>query len=454
MIRVAFYLVVVIFSVANIPTIAHGQSSLLGGGVIVRIPDNLTSRCVNGATDRIDLYLVSMISHKHRSIFRSTTAVGLYIETLIEGATSEAEQKIIIPRSFMIDVSDYGSSLVRLPVEQKLLSRFKLRNGDNLYSNATFRIKFISSEEDGPVKIALHTLSDVTKRLPIPSNPFIEGIDYFVELSNGIVSAMMDENKNPDKVVPEAQLAFEFSQDGQCTGQLETTGIKAVIKEYSKQQRHSDKYIDIAQIHTYCFRYSNANFKRIEFASKPAGGCADVTEYKQVINPHYVFALNATPAFVQHTSRQNSVMFMDSPVLRADMATPVMSPLTNEEMTAGWRAWSAANSDTTSAEPQILSFMEEYAAIYREFASTPKPDISGLKLGLDTGSFGKLNAYDLGSDIAQLYGERLGMGTEGALGDDAFLLGWALSGSEAAAKDVYESTQRCKFLGIKLQDCF
>jgi hypothetical protein len=127
------------------------SAQLIDGGVILRVDDDATTRCVNGAADAITFHLVRMVSQRRSGWLQKDQSVGLLIETSIEGATAGTTEKISFPRSFLIDVRDYRPGIVFIPVEQKLLSRLQLRQGNNVFTSVQFDFKLISTRSTGPL---------------------------------------------------------------------------------------------------------------------------------------------------------------------------------------------------------------------------------------------------------------------------------------------------------------
>ncbi|MBZ9937497.1 hypothetical protein LB518_14425 [Mesorhizobium sp. BR1-1-16] len=413
---------------------APAAADSLDGGIIVRVDDESVGRCISAQDDAVTLQLVRAVENKYSGWISSDKSIGLYIETTIEGATGSATKKVTFPRAFLIGVNDYQSGRVSLPVEQKLLSRFRLKNGDNVYSSAEFAIRLVKIQKDGAATIALRILADSTKNLPIPANPFTDGLDFFVDLSNRLVDKYIDGELSDTDSADRAKLALEFSPNGDCSGGLATTGALAVIFNNDQPETADDSLgvLSISKESDYCFRYRSQPARRIELALSVKGVCpTDNASFHTLQNAYYLFVLNAAKAQADSAKVNRYIWF--NPKESAISPVPNLDKTSIDKVVGNW---------TTLSKDNLVKGDKTIAAL-NEFDSV-SPSQYKTKFGIDTiWGEGKNNEF-----IADFAGATRPATT------DFFIGKQSVSGYDAVAQDLAVAIGRCKQFDIPEEDCF
>src|SRR6185437_11750982 len=88
-------------------------------------------------------------------------------------------------------------------------------------------------------------------KLPIPKSPYTAAASYLVNFANSAVKKDIDAQNEDDKAVS-GTLQFNFSPTGDCSGDFEKTGIKAIV--YSDGDSTAAGYVDVGRINEYCFQ--------------------------------------------------------------------------------------------------------------------------------------------------------------------------------------------------------
>lgn len=271
---------------------------LIGGGLLLRVQDESLSRCINTEQDVVTLTLVRMIarkeSRKHWITGRETTAMGLVVETAISGDDGVGDtKKVSFPRSFTIDVSKTKETLISLPVEQRILSRFSLSRNSNIYTNVDVDIKSITVKKNSNAHILLNTLSEITEELPFPKNPFSEGFTYFVKYSKSIEKNFSNDGGELGRF-SEAKFGLNFSTDATCSSGEEKTGAIVILK---KGISGYDS-IKLGEISKYCLSVDKINIHTLMAARSKTENRDDCESEKldwfPVENPYSIFLLHAT----------------------------------------------------------------------------------------------------------------------------------------------------------------
>lgn len=391
------------------------------GGIIVRMEDVEKSRCINAKTDAITFQLVRARETKYSSLLSADKTIGLYIETTLEGASGGMSRRVSFPRAFVISVDEYDGGTVSLPVEQRLLSQFRLTNGDNAYTSAGFAIRLVKTQKAGPVANAIKVLADVTKQLPIPANPLSAGFEFFVDLSNNLVENFLNKELNSDNNASRAQISFEFSPNGDCTGALETTGALAII---FKEDGGS---IDLSKEGNYCFRYVLSPTKRVEYATKENGGCPDPSKYGAVSNPYYLFLLVATQRESAGTKTTRLIWSNSMKGLQ-----PTYDPKDVQEI---YSSWQRNNAESPNDASKYIAAIDNFAKA--DWQTNP-------------GQFGIGTTWS---------GDSVDKAISGIAGAEPFAWNKTMIGQQtisvedATAQDIATSLRRCNLYGIAADSC-
>ena len=430
--RLTFGFLIALAFLAALYSAPFAQAQDTTGGIVVRVPDGESSHCINGNTDAVTLHLVRMIGTKKSGWFSADKAIGLLIETGLEGASGSTAKKVTFPRSFLIDVEEYQKGLVKLPVEAKLMSRFRLNNDRNIYTTTEFKFKVVRIRQESSLSSAVEILSRVTKKLPIPDNPFSSGFEFFIELGNELIGDFLNEKDNPDDVISDAQLALEFSPNGICSGNMATTGALAVIKSHE----HGDSTVNISNEKAYCFRYVSSPTRQLQFANRTDGACpTSDQDYKLVSNPHYLLVLSAYSTTAANSPLSRPITL---PTQHAPPSLSWSSPnYSDSDYVAVLNSWNQLNPSATELNSKMLSAMRKYTGI--DLTDTSSLSKYGIReVSRNSGRWEVLAAY---AGHSEPNADTVNIGQQNVLS------------YEAVAQDIASAMKRCSRFDIAADSC-
>jgi len=285
-----------IYSIALLCLLCANSATAENGSVIIRLSDGASSRCINPSTDQIWLTMRRVIINKESTLFTKEKYAGIIIHTTINGRTGSQTAKIMFPRMIEADIEKSSDGHgVSIPVEFSLLQGFQLKTRDNSYTNIEFDFKVIKNKERNNWGDALNALVNITKNLPLPSNPFSDGFLFFANYANSLIDTSLQKNKTDS--VKEGNITLNFSPSGLCTdNSFESNGTIAVIQ--SSIGLEEDGFVDISKINNdeYCWAPQLKPTFAIKFGRKSSdGSCKAVTAIR---NDYYGFFLNALPTSV------------------------------------------------------------------------------------------------------------------------------------------------------------
>jgi hypothetical protein len=424
---------------------ARSQSAvqLIDGGIILRVDDQTTTRCVNGSSDVVTFHLVRMVSETRSDWLNKDQSVGLLIDTTIEGATAASSEKISFPRSFMMDVKEYRPGIVYLPVEQKLLSRFRLKQDSNTFTSMQFDFKLVSTRTGGPLVQAVRLLSEITNDLPLPANPFVEGFKFFAHYGTKVISRMQSlEAGGASAHDVQARLTFEFSADGNCTGQMETTGAKLIVRQFSGDEKHG--FIDVSRANEYCWRFFQNPLREVRFARRVSGACpSDAAGFTNLSNPHYFGILNAVSLGAQRSPVKRIIKASDLLFPSSGVSAPSGASPSPNELHTLVASWTGSGVTTAVSTDQLVNAAQNYNRIEKEYLATPQ---TALPASLERLGYTKI-------DTAEATSRKVGAAWTITNSLRPVFFEQAVPQFEAAAADMAATLQRCKNFGIGASDC-
>lgn len=197
-----------------------------------------------------------------------------------------------------------------------MFSNFILSDGaGNSYDSTEIEFSLLAVKGQAKLGVALSTLADITKSLPLPINPFSEGFKFFTDYANKVVDASILEDKNVAATAKEGKLVLSFSPNSTCTGDQERTGTLAIVSGINGP--NFNDALDISK--EYCWSAQLSPVFTLKYANKAVGvNCSTVaaTSFKAVNNPYIAFYLNAEPKSVSGSSAMIS-HFMLPPTIDA-----------------------------------------------------------------------------------------------------------------------------------------
>jgi hypothetical protein len=433
------------------PTGQYGAKIQTDGSQIIRIDEGLASRCINGSSDYVSFHVVRVVSPKKANWWTADSSFGLVIDTTIEGASGDSTQKVTFPRAFVIKVADYAGNLIIVPVEQRLLSRFLLRNANNSYTTAQFDFRVVSMKGETPLSKSVRILSDITKQLPLPTNPFSEGFKFFAEYGNKVISQFFSDSDDKDAV--NLRITFEFSLDGTCVENMETTGAKLVVRHAAGSE--ADGIVDIAKANDYCWRYFPEPAKEARFAKRENGKCpTDLAKYLPLKNPHILAVLNAVGKTAQVTSVSRLIKLPENVAFDSKA---LGEKIKISDFSAAISGWKAADPQVTVSNNAIYDAVGKYKNIMADLQQEGGSLIACV--GSDqcyqntqSDSWKKLGyqeptaaATQFGPDGIWKYGD--------TKASPKLFTQQKLPQFEAVANDLALAVGRCTLFGIKPEDC-
>jgi hypothetical protein len=283
-------------------SLAQGQPPN-SGGVPIRIPDAPTPRCINGSTDLVWLTLYRVIMTKKSGWFTSSNQAEVVVTVQVK-TRPQSTQNLSYPLSSKVNIRDYDTGQISLPVEYNLISGLALKQKDGngrdvFYTGLGVDTTVINVKSESDLGTTLSALAQLTgsKKLPIPDTPYTQAAGYLLDFANTAVTNEINKQNADDKYTT-ASLALNFDPDGTCSdpgpgGQgFETTGTKAILMAEGKP---GPDYVPIDKAGDYCWTAETTPVFVVKATRKVAGKeCSDKSYaalYKPVTNNYLAYLL-------------------------------------------------------------------------------------------------------------------------------------------------------------------
>lgn len=282
--------------------IADSALAQQSGGVPIRIPDAPSPRCINGKTDQVWLTLYRVITTKRSGFLSRENEAEIIINVQVK-TWPQAAQAIAYPLSTKVNIRNYPTGQVSIPVEYTLISGLDLKQGDSnkpvYYTGFGVDTTLVNLKSRNGLGSALQALADVTgsNKLPIPDSPYTQAAGYLLQFANKAVANDLND-KNADDKYTTASLSLNFDPDGSCAGTgpggqgFETTGTKAILMATGIP---GDNLVPIDQTGEYCWTAEITPTFVLKAARKTAGtSCTDASyaaKFKPITNDYVAFFL-------------------------------------------------------------------------------------------------------------------------------------------------------------------
>jgi hypothetical protein len=306
------------------PAVCAAQS----GGLIVRVEDGASSRCINDKTDEIWVILRRVITNRQASWLKQDSSVATFIKATV--VTAQNSQTVSFPLMDEETVEGLPKGQVSIPEEYVIVNEFKLDQGNTRYSALNLDLTLVNRQTQSAWGTALNALAQIagSQKIPLPSSPFTQAGSYLLNFANSALQKDIDAQNAKKDAIKSAQIALAFDPDGQCQGDgFEKTGTFAVVQS---QGITGDGYVNLRDVDNYCWKADLTPTFALKAAPKdPAKSCTDSQyrpHWKTVTNNYVGFVLNAEPASSvlgpQSADYQNAISRCQANGLTAEQCFP------------------------------------------------------------------------------------------------------------------------------------
>jgi hypothetical protein len=279
----------------------------LGGGVPVRIPVGPQPECINGTSDRLWLTMYRVIVTKKSGFLSSEKQAEVVVNVHV--ATDPASnQQLTYPLSTKVNIRQYPTGQISLPVEYTLVNGLALlqkdsNGGDTSYTGFGVDTTLVNLKSRNGLGTALDALDQITSsgKISIPSSPYTQAAGYLLDFANKAVTSDIN-SKNADDKYTTAALTLNIDPNGTCGGDsgdgkgFEQTGVKAIVMAEGVT---GAGLIPIDNPSDYCWA-ADVTPSFVIKATKKSGAtpCSDVSygpNYKSITNDYVAFLLQRRP---------------------------------------------------------------------------------------------------------------------------------------------------------------
>jgi hypothetical protein len=229
----------------------------------------------------------------------STKEVGVKVNTTFLNSRAQAPA-FNFPRAKSLQ--PIGSTgVVLLPLVMALLQRYDLTdqtsNSPVPIGGFTFDVDFINVEKGGTSAAVLGQLSNFTKNLPIPPNPYTTGVQLFGYFANQMIDATIKSDMEANSV-DIGSFAYDLAtSDDECKNNPRalTEGTTGVIFDYPSANIAG--VIKTSEVSKYCFKIDRQNIVSFAPKSDENFDCSDIVKtkllaYSPLNNPQIIFSFS------------------------------------------------------------------------------------------------------------------------------------------------------------------
>jgi len=273
----------VLVSIMHTPAWPQG----LGGGAIVGIDDGTAHECIDTSKYNVSIQLVGLQVRRTSNFWSRSKNLGAKIDVTI---LNKNNQEFVFPRGVLINAREINGDIATLPIKKSIMSKYRLDDGTDPYVNIGLNIFVINLEEQTPASSALLQFIDFSSSLPLPPNPYVQGVQHFAGFAQKVIEANI---RTAEEKSPVAALSFDLASNDDdlqnCPRGALRQGVTAVI--FSHQGSESDGIIPLSELRNFCLELSE-DTNQILYRRKSNDGCVRTTPPKILRNPLVAILVN------------------------------------------------------------------------------------------------------------------------------------------------------------------
>jgi hypothetical protein len=274
--------------------VASAQS--LGGGAFIPVQDGSNHDCIDVTRSLVSISLVTAQIKRTNTFWATSKSLGVKIDLKL---LNQASQAFDFPRGRQLSVSSYKGDIGLLPMVFPVMAKYPLVDATDkkAYVNVGLDVFLINIEGETSSAKAVLSFIDFSKNLPLPANPYSQGVQLFGEFAQKIIDANIQSAADR---LPAATLSFDLASSSDdvahCEQQRDAAwryptlrdGIVAVMWDY--EGRPEDGFVRVSDVDQYCFYPTPA--RRIAFAAKINNACPPAAQARMLNNPLVAFAID------------------------------------------------------------------------------------------------------------------------------------------------------------------
>lgn len=306
-----------------------------GGGVRVAVEDITNHDCIDVSKNDVSIQTFALQAKRTRTFWSTSKLLGGKFDVILTNADGKP---VTFPRGIQITAKDIHGDVAMLPVTYPVISMYALQETRKdpagketpaYFKNIELDFYVINIEGTSSAAKNLFQLIDFAKSLPVPPNPYTQGINAFGDFAKKVVDLNVNSTEEKQPVaVYSFDLASTAAQARACPATGLREGINLILFEPTGS---GDGYIPIADVGKNCY-WANAATSQIEYRPRIAGKCAANGPAKTVLNPlvallvaKWVKADAVAALAVPNVNTASTATFMKAPAISNDAITRLMA---------------------------------------------------------------------------------------------------------------------------------
>ena len=221
-----------VFTILAISTIAIATNAVgdeySDGAAIVPIPDGLNTSKFEIKTDAVSVDLEKAILRKENGWFTDDKEVAITARVNISSRKrGGAATTLTVSRVYKFDVNIYEDGRIEIPLRSlPLLDTYNLAGDDYLVTAIVIDLFLSKKKGKSGFTKTLETVIEVSKKIPVPVNPYGEFASVFGDTFSRVVDQAVEEGA---ETVPFASFGLRFFAGDKAASYTERPGVHAIL---------------------------------------------------------------------------------------------------------------------------------------------------------------------------------------------------------------------------------
>lgn len=220
--------IVHIFLTLSFSCISANADTFSGGATIVPVSDGLPETTFNLKTDTASIYLEKAVLFKENGWFTEDKEVAISARMTINSQKRDRTGgSLTISRVYKFDVSVYDDGKIEIPLRSlPLLETFRLSGSEYVVTSVIVDLSLSKKKSKTDFSKTLETVIAVSKKIPIPGNPYAEYASVFGDSFSEVVDNAIKEGAD---TVPFATFGVRFLEGEKAARYTEKPGVHAIV---------------------------------------------------------------------------------------------------------------------------------------------------------------------------------------------------------------------------------
>lgn len=258
----------------------------VGGGVLLQVQDSSAHACIDVTKYDVSMMLVALQAARTNTFWKQSKTMGAKFDVTF---LNKEGKEFTFPRGALLSAKDISGDIALLPVSFPIMAKYSLM-GEQPYVNVTLHFYLVNAETISQPVNAILGFIEFSKSLPIPPNPYVQGVQHFANFAQKIFS---DNVRSAEEKNPVAIFSFDLPSSAEDVRDCPIAGLREGINAimFSYAGLPEEGIIPLSDYSKYCYELESTS-RRILYRPKKGDACDSQAPSAVLRNPLVAFVVS------------------------------------------------------------------------------------------------------------------------------------------------------------------